>query len=1278
MTSAWQRHSLRFRLAGWYAGAGTAVLTVWLMVALIIGIWVPTSRADVVLVLLIAVPAAACAFAAAGYFVAGKVLMPLQVLADSAQRLSARSLNERLPVGNPRDELGQLASVFNEMLGRLDNSFAELKRFTADAAHELRTPLTAMRAVGEVGLRHEDSQSLQDALGSMLEEAARMNQLIDRLLFLAQADDATMPVHLSAAALSDIMRQVADLLGIVAEEKSQRLDVSGIEDIHAVIDPGLFRLALMNLVQNAIRYSPPGKIIRLRAAAEGPDAVIEVIDQGVGIAPIHHARLFDRFYRVDKSRARSDGGTGLGLAIVKWAAERMHGKVELTSTVGQGSTFRLRLHLAAPGNPPEDPLGQSSGTVPQEPDYPANMLPQAPLSLRVAGKPRTEDSALHWPELFNTPGESARVSIHAVLTRLRTIPDGLSWSEAQRRLGHFGPNEAASHKVPSWATLLWRAAKNPFNGVLVVLGSVSLLTSDLRAATVMGVMVVLSTGLRFWQERKSLIQAESLRRLVRNFATVQRSDNETAAARRPSALAPEASDILLEEVVPGDIVLLSAGDMVPADVRLIESRDLFVSQSALTGEAMPVEKLTGDRFGPQAAGAQDPDTHPDNPLDEPSLLFMGTSVISGTGKAIVLATGKNTCFGGMAATLAGQRTPTAFDRGVNDVSWLLIRFMLVMVPVVFFINGLLKGQWVDAFFFAVAVAVGLTPEMLPMIVNANLARGALTMSRQKVIVKQLNAIQNLGAMDVLCTDKTGTLTQDHVVLIKHVDLHGQSSPRVLEYAYLNSYFQTGLKNLLDYAIVERAEQDGLRELRESFWKTDELPFDFSRRRMSVVLRQASSVNLLICKGAVEELLQICSQVEDAGRVLPLTDTLREQLKHLRDELNNDGIRVIAVAYKAVEIGAKPFSVSDETDLIFSGFMAFLDPPKETAREAIRLMREHGVTVKILTGDNATVARSICREVGLDAQHVVIGSQLENLSEEALGILAEDNTVFAKLSPAQKSRIVRALKARRHTVGFMGDGINDATALREADVGISVDSGVDIAKEAADIILLEKSLLVLERGVVEGRRTFGNIVKYIKMTASSNFGNVFSVLIASAALPFLPMLAIQLLVQNLLYDLSQTAIPWDRMDPEFVRRPRQWDARGIATFMLRIGPISSIFDIATFLILWFVFGANSVAAQSLFQSGWFVEGLLTQTLIVHMIRTEKIPFLQSSATAPVILLTVIIMCCGVWLPFSPVAPALGLEPLPSAYFPWVAAILVAYCALTQFFKRFYIRRYGHWL
>jgi Mg2+-importing ATPase len=880
------------------------------------------------------------------------------------------------------------------------------------------------------------------------------------------------------------------------------------------------------------------------------------------------------------------------------------------------------------------------------------------------------------PILFNNLAEAGKADATETLGRLQTAPTGLSWSEARQRLEDFGPNELRSQKPPGWPVVLWGATRHPFNGVLSALAIVSFATGDLKAGIVMLSMIALSVGLRFWQEMKSQIQAESLQRLVHNVATVLRAENK-GEKRAPNQLDHSASDIPTRELVPGDIVKLSAGDMIPADLRLLESRDLFVTQSALTGEAMPVEKYEPER----RAQLKEKEPHeglPAEVLDSPQLLFMGSSIVSGTGKAVVLATGQRTYFGAMAEKLAVKRPQTAFDRGVKQVSWLLIKFMLVMTPIVFFLNGLMKGDWLEAFLFAVAIAVGLTPEMLPMIVNANLARGAIAMSRQKTIVKRLHAIQNFGAMDVLCTDKTGTLTQDKVVLIRHVDLRGSDSRRVLEHAYLNSLFQTGLKNLLDRAVIDRAAEQGLREVAMQWLKLDELPFDFVRRRMSVVLQSGKESPVLYCKGAVEEMLDICTRVENGGQIVPVTEELREQLKSVRDRLNEDGLRVVAVGYKPIPKRRPRLSVEDERELIFSGFVAFLDPPKETTAEALRLLREHGVTVKILTGDNAIVARKICRVVGLDTEHMAVGAEVEPLTDEQLGELAERTTIFAKLSPLQKSRVVKALKARGHTVGFMGDGINDATALREADVGISVDSAVDVAKEAADIILLEKSLLVLERGIVEGRRTFGNVIKYIKMTASSNFGNVFSVLVASAFLPFLPMLAAQLLVQNLLYDISQIAIPWDHMDEEFIRVPRQWAAGTIATFMLCIGPISSIFDLLTFWVMWNVFGANSVAHQSLFQSGWFVVGLLTQTLIVHMIRTEKIPFIQSTAAPVVLATTAIVMALGIWLPFSPIAPALKLQPLPAGFFLYLPAVLLAYCCLTQAAKTLYRRRFKSWL
>ncbi len=645
---------------------------------------------------------------------------------------------------------------------------------------------------------------------------------------------------------------------------------------------------------------------------------------------------------------------------------------------------------------------------------------------------------------------------------------------------------------------------------------------------------------------------------------------------------------------------------------------------------------------------------------------------------MVVATGTHTYFGSLAHDILGHRTLTSFDRGVNRVTWLLIRFLIVMVPLIFLINGLVKHNWHDAFLFAIAVAVGLTPEMLPMVVTANLARGAAAMARRKVIVKRLNAIQNFGAMDVLCTDKTGTLTHDKIILERHLNVRFQDDLQVLRYAYLNSYYQTGLKNLLDRAVLEHVEMEHQLQVPHAYAKIDEVPFDFARRRMSVVVRDGRGEHLLICKGAVEEILTICTQAADAGSVIPLADELRKHIVCQMGELNADGLRVVAVAYKSLPASDRAYSVDDECELVLAGFVAFLDPPKETAAAALAALAANGVGVKVLTGDNDIVTRKVCYEVGLTIDHLALGSDVEDASDEELADLAERTTVFAKLSPSQKSRVIRALQSRGHTVGFLGDGINDAAALRDADVGISVDTAADIARESADILLTEKSLLVLEEGVLRGRTVYGNIIKYIKMAASSNFGNALSILVASIFLPFLPLLPIQVLIQNLLYDLSQLALPWDRMDDEFLAQPRKWEAQGIARFMLFIGPISSLFDIVTFLVLWFVFRCNSAAAQSFFQSGWFVEGLLSQALIVHMIRTKKIPFVQSTAAPAVTALTVLVMVVGGWLPFSPYASAIGMRPLPGAYFPWLVGILLSYCVLVQLAKRWYVQRFQTWL
>lgn len=719
--------------------------------------------------------------------------------------------------------------------------------------------------------------------------------------------------------------------------------------------------------------------------------------------------------------------------------------------------------------------------------------------------------------------------------------------------------------------------------------------------------------------------------------------------------------------------------MIPADCRVVKSIDLFLSESMLTGESLPVEKMPSAMTGAETK----------RPLELNNICFMGTNVVSGAATAIVISTGSDTYFGSIGKSIVGASPETSFDLGIKKVSVLLIRFMLVMVPLIFLVNGLVKGDWVEALLFSIAVAVGLTPEMLPVIVTANLAKGALTMSKHKVIVKRLNAIQNIGAMDMLCTDKTGTLTIDKIVLTEHLNVHGVEDYEVLKWAYLNSFHQTGLRNLMDKAVLEHVELHDYLKVEEDFTKIDEIPFDFQRRRMSIILKQKNGKHLLICKGAVEEMLDLCSYSFDPGddhqlhieqdEVVPMDDTMRAKVLETSTKLNEKGLRILLLAIREFEEGHPlTYGVDDEKNLTFTGFIGFLDPAKPSARPSIEALHKLNVVVKVLTGDNEIVTKKICHDVGIPIQNIMLGNELELISDEELTDRVDEISIFAKLSPMQKVRVVQSLKKKGHTVGVLGDGINDAAALKEADVGITVDNAVDIAKESSDIILLEKDLSVLQEAVATGRLTFGNIIKYIKMATSSNFGNVFSILGASAFLPFLPMLPIQLLVQNLLYDVSQTSIPWDRMDKDFLVSPKKWDASGIRRFMIYIGPISSIFDYILFAVMFFVFKANSPEHQHLFQTGWFVEGLLSQTLIVHMIRTKKIPFIQSWASAPVVALTSLVMVIGLIIPFSPIAGVLSLEPLPLSYFPWLIGILLGYCFLTQYAKNWYIRRFGEWL
>jgi P-type Mg2+ transporter len=833
---------------------------------------------------------------------------------------------------------------------------------------------------------------------------------------------------------------------------------------------------------------------------------------------------------------------------------------------------------------------------------------------------------------------------------LRSSTSGLTGSEAKVLLDKYGPNVAVKEKKKSIISRLGDNMKNPLVVLLSILGFTSYLTGDIRGTIVIFLMVLLGISLRFVQETRSDQAAEKLKAMVRTTTTVLRDGVK--------------QEITLRELVPGDIVLLSAGDMVPADVRLITSKDLHVNQATLTGEAVPVEKA-----------AERCQISSRNLFDLRNICFLGSNVEIGSATAVVAATGDHTYFGRLATSIVGQRVLTSFDKGVNGFAWLMIRFIAVMVPLVFLINGFFKGNWTEAFLFALAVGVGLTPEMLPMIVTVNLSKGAIAMSRKKVIVKRLNSIQNFGAMDVLCTDKTGTLTEGRIVLVRHVDLEGAESHRILEYAYLNSYYQTGLKNLMDIAILEYEHLEKTLISEQGFYKIDEIPFDFVRRRMSIVVGDAKGDHLMICKGAVEEVFAVCSQVELKGQTASLNVSVRDPKTELIvRQFNEQGYRVVALACKRVSDQRKEYTIADESDLTLMGFLAFLDPPKETATEALEKLGESNVRVKILTGDNEIVTRSICRQVGLQVQNVLTGGVIEEMKDSELEDAVEGTTIFAKLSPSDKERIIEALQRTGHVVGFLGDGINDAPALKSADVGISVDSAADIAKESSDIILLERSLTVLQEGVLEGRRVFGNIIKYIKMAASSNFGNMFSVLGASAFLPFLPMLPIQVLTNNLLYDFSQTAIPTDSVDREWIEKPRKWAIEEIRRFIVFIGPISSIFDYITFFVMLRVF--HTWNNPALFQTAWFVESCFTQTLIIHVIRTNRIPFIESRASMPLILTSLAIVTVAGLLPFLPIGTALGFVPLPNLYWPFLAVMLLGYIVLTQVVKTWYVRKYGN--
>jgi len=888
-----------------------------------------------------------------------------------------------------------------------------------------------------------------------------------------------------------------------------------------------------------------------------------------------------------------------------------------------------------------------------------------PAGLSQAKKEASESVTDHEKRLL----EVCCKQLDNALFFMKSREEGLLSKEVEDLREEWGPNDLGQKKKHGFIMEILMRCKNPLVIQLLVIASISLATGDAASAIIVGLMVVISVGLSYYQESKSGKAVEKLNAMVQTNCHVIREGGEV--------------EIPMSEIVPGDVVVLQAGSIIPADLRLISAKDFFVSQSSLTGESMPVEKHAETPSEPSKAV-----------IEMPNAVFQGSNVVSGTAKAVVVNTGLRTHFGSISEKLGSAPVLTSFDRGIAGFTWLMIRFMLVMVSVVFLIIGITKHDWSGALMFGLAVSLGMTPEMLPMMVAVNLAKGALAMSKKKVIVKKLHAIQNFGAIDILCTDKTGTLTQDRVILEKYVDVTGRQSDDVLRYAYMNSYYQTGLRNLLDNSVLSHTDLDVDRGCK----KVDEIPFDFQRKRMSVVVDYEGD-HVLICKGAVEDIFKSCTHYQVDEEVYMMIDLIKNDLLEEFEALSRDGYRVLGIAYREYPREKGSFSIADESDLILLGYIAFLDPPKESAAKAIASLAGYGVTTKILTGDNALVTRKICKDVHLEAGEIITGDMIVGLNEDQLGDLAEKTSVFARLSPAQKESIIMALQKKGHVVGYMGDGINDALSMRVADVGISVDTAVDVAKESADIILLERSLMVLEDGILEGRKVFANIIKYIRMGASSNFGNMFSMVGSSYFLKFLPMLPVQVLVNNLLYDFSQIGIPYDHVDTEYMQKPRKWNIGNIQKFMMCVGPTSSLFDYTTFAVMLYFFkcsnlnlsapmellhrfaGGPGVAndntyAASLFHSGWFVESIITQTLIVHVIRTRKVPFSQSCASPALILSTVIIIAIGSAIPYiPPVATYLGMVPLPPIYWAFIAATILCYVTLTHSVNAWFARKFG---
>lgn len=1124
------------------------------------------------------------------------------------------------PPGNPSPELAALLEAWAGAQARTEAVFSAQKDFTANAAHELKTPLAALRVAGETALMgSSDRAGMSEAIGSMLEEADRVTALVDRLLLLARAESGRIPVEADYLPAGRVVREVHELLQPLAEERGQTLEIDE-EDAWSVwADPGLLRLALENLVGNAIRHTPRGGHIRLsvRRLPEGGVA-LDVADNGPGIPAPESARIFERFFR---GRGASASGSGLGLPLARWAVEAFGGSLTLLATDSPGARFRIRCpetewdHFENPAAPAAVP------TSPPEDDW-----------LRAA--------------------EPAQV-----LARLASHRRGLDPAEVARRLAACSPNELELRRGPARAELAWRALRTPFNGILSLCIALSLALGEWRPALVMGLMVVLSSALRLWQESSSHRAVRRLEDLVAVEALVARPDRN----------APTRVDV--DELVPGDIVHLHPGDMVPADLRLIAASGLRVTEASLTGETFPVAKTS------RALPATNPAAS--EPTD--NLCFLGTHVAAGSGIGVVCATGKNTLLGRRAKDL-GRARPSTFDEGVRRVSYLLLGFMALLVPVVFLINGTLKGDWTDALLFALAVAVGLTPELLPVIVNVNLARAARLLARRGLIIKDLRAVQAFGAFDVLCVDKTGTLTRNEPRLAAAIDPTGRPDDRLLRLAWLAARHESSSAGPLDDALLRRGDEFLPEAERQKSRRLASVPFDHERRRVSVLVEpHPDAPPHLICKGAPESVLATCTHCRQPGHpdapTAPLDEPTRARLDaHLRTLLD-EGKRILALATREAPPGGPArLSPADEAQLCFEGFLVFEDAIRPDAAPALAALSEAGVTVKILTGDHPATALAAARAVGLPAgQPVLTGEALRALTEDELRTAAARTTVFARLHPMDKARLVRVLREQGRRVGFLGEGANDANALRAADVGIAAAHAAPLARDCAHVVLAQDSLHLLADGVRHGRQAFGNILKYIKITASSNFGNAFSVVLASVLLPFLPMRAVQLVTQNLLYDLAQLFLPWDRVDGDFTQKPRTWSADSIGRFMLVFGPLSSVFDLLTFAVLWYGFGANSVASQGLFQTGWFVVGLTTQLAILHILRTGRLPFVHSRATVPVVVATLLAAAVGLALPFSPVAGWFGFEPLPPAFLLWVVAVVLAYALAAEVTKRLYLRR-----